>query len=878
MPPLPVSALLPELHEALARQGSAVLVAPPGAGKTTLVPLDLLRAPWLGQGKILLLEPRRLAARAAASRMADLLGEPDVGGTVGYRIRLDTRVGPNTRIEVVTEGVLTRMLQSDPSLEGVAAILFDEFHERSIHADLGLALALEARDLFRPDLRLLVMSATLDAEPVAALLAPPAGSGLPGTPAAVLRSEGRTHPVETIWRSTPASQAHPRGWIEPVVADTVRRALRDDEGDILVFLPGAAEIRRTAEALEGPGPGGGASSPEVSVHVLHGSLSRDAQDRALAPAPPGSRKVVLASAVAETSLTIEGVRVVVDAGLMRVPRFDAGSGLTRLETVRVTRDAADQRRGRAGRTAPGRCYRLWTQAEERGLVPTRLPELLEADLAPLVLELARWGSDPAELRWIDPPPSAAVDAARELLRLLGALDAEGALTADGARMAQLGAHPRVAHLLLAGRRMGLSELGCDLAALLEDRDILRAQGRAPDADLRLRVESLRRRGGGGAPLPGHEVDRGQVARTRKVAAEWRRRLGEVGGEAPLPGEIGTASDDPGDVAWTGVLAALAWPDRIGRARGTGGGGGAGTGAGARYLLSGGRGAVLDGAQTLTGTEWLVAVEVDGRGRDARIMRAAPLEPDDIEGWLAHLVEDHEEIRWNAEGGRVEALLVRRLGAVEVARAPLPVPDPERVARVLAEGVRSAGLEVLPWSHATRQLRDRLAFLHGVEPEAWPDVSHETLLETLEAWLLPMAPGARSLADLARVDLAEALLLPVDPGARGRLDSWAPTHLEVPSGSRIALDYSDPAAPVLAVRLQELFGMTRTPRLAGDRVPLTVHLLSPAQRPVQVTRDLESFWREGYFEVRKDLRGRYPKHYWPDDPLTAPATRRVRPRP
>jgi len=865
---LPVVSLLPELKAALegtespARANAAVLVAPPGAGKTTAVPLALLGSSWLADRKLILLEPRRLAARAAAWRMASLLGEADVGGTVGYRMRLDTRIGPTTRIEVVTEGVLTRMLQDDPGLEDVGAVLFDEFHERSLHADLGLALTLEARDLLRPDLRILVMSATLDPDPVAHLLRQPGGAPVP-----VLRSEGRQYPVETIWRERPVRDSEPRGWIEPAVAATVRRALDEAGGDVLVFLPGAAEIHRTARELED-------LPADTEVHILHGSLTRELQDRALAPASPDRRKVVLASAVAETSLTIEGVRIVVDSGLMRVPRFDPASGMTRLETVRVTRDAADQRRGRAGRTGPGVCYRVWTPGEDRGLVPTRMPEIGEADLAPLVLELACWGSDPSELRWLDPPTPSALAAARDLLESLRALDSAGNLTPNGSKLAELGAHPRVAHLLLCAREMGLESLGCELAALLGDRDVLRAPGRAADADLRLRVEALRRAGAGSAPLSGHSVDRAALARARKETSHWRRRLSAVGhgeptgftGDAGAGGSPRAGSGAAGEIAFTGVLAALAWPDRVGRLRG-----------GSRYLLSGGRGAVLEGEQTLVGTEWLVAVSVDGRGRDVRILQAAPLDEADVETLLRDLVLESEEVTWNAAGGRVEALRVRRLGAIEISRGSLPEPDPELVRAAIEGGIRDAGLNVLPWTKDTTRLRERLAFLHRTDAETWPDVSSEALLATLGDWLFPFAPGARSLADLERVNLAEALLARLPWEARDRLDTLAPTHVEVPSGTRVALDYSDPGSPVLAARIQELFGMAETPRIAGGRVPLTIHLLSPARRPAQVTRDLSSFWREGYFDVRKDLRGRYPRHYWPDDPLVAPATRRVRPR-
>jgi ATP-dependent helicase HrpB len=853
-PDLPIADLVPRLLRVLAspREGpsGAVVVAPPGAGKTTAIPLALLDAPWLQGRKILLLEPRRLAARAAAWRMADLLGETDVGMTVGYRVRMDTRVGPRTRIEVVTEGILTRMLQEDPGAEGVGAILFDEFHERSLHADLGLALALEARDLFHPDLRLLVMSATLDPEPVARLLRAPGGP-----PASVFRSEGRQYPVETVWRERPVRESSPRGWIEPAVAATVRRALAEVEGDVLVFLPGAAEIRRTARALEDRGAG-------VDLHLLHGSLSREAQDRALAPAARGRRKIVLASAVAETSLTIEGVRVVVDSGLMRIPRFDPGTAMTRLETVRVSRDTADQRRGRAGRTAPGVCYRLWTEGEDRGLVPHRTPEVVEADLAPLVMELARWGAEAGDLRWVDPPPAGGVSAALGLLRDLGVVDDAGALTAHGEQVARMGAHPRLGHLLLSAARLGVGAVGCEIAALLGERDPLRGDGQAPDADLRLRVEALRSPGGGSAPLPGLSVDRGALARARKEAGFWRRRLENEVEAMPQQrqGSSGT------DVAHVGILAALAWPDRVGRLRG-----------GNRYLLAGGRGAILEGDQTLVGRPWLVAVEVDGRGPDVRILQAAPVELEEVEDHLGHHIKETEEVTWNSGAGRVEAARIRRLGALELSRSGGVAADPGRITGVLAEGIRGMGLEALAWTAAGRALRQRLAFLHHLAPEDWPGVSDEVLLGSLEDWLLPLVPGARSLAELTRVELAEALLARLPWEQRARLDQWAPTHLEVPSGSRVALDYADPSAPVLAARLQELFGMRETPRLAGGRVRVTVHLLSPARRPVQVTQDLESFWREGYFEVRKDLRGRYPRHFWPDDPLTAPATRRVRPR-
>ncbi len=860
MADLPILGVLEELRAALSSLGAGVLVAPPGAGKTTVVPLALLEAEWLGGGRIVVLEPRRLAARAAAARMSWLLGEGGVGGTVGYRIRGDTRVSRRTRVEVVTEGVLTRMLQSDPSLGGVAAVLFDEFHERSVHADLGLALALHCRSLLRPGLRLVVMSATLDASPAAALVGD----------APVVASEGRLHPVETRWRRAPVE-----GWIEPAVVRTVLNALARDDGDFLVFLPGAAEIRRTESRLAEAG-----LSPDVFVVPLFGSLSREEQDRAILPSPPGRRKVVLATSIAETSLTIEGVRVVVDAGLMRVPRFDPGTGMTRLETVRVTRDAADQRRGRAGRTAPGVCYRLWTRAEERGLVPHRRPEILEADLAPLALELAVWGASADELRWLDPPPAPALAQARELLRELEAVDGNGAATDHGRRIAAIGAHPRLAHMLLRARELGMGEVGADVAALLSERDILRGEGRAPDADLRLRVDALSaaraHRSADVSTIPGQLVLGARLRAVLREASLLRSAGASAAGSEPGEGSLadprpGGASlaGDAGAAAFVGVgeLAALAYPDRVGRKR---------PGERGRYLLRNGRGAAFTEPQPLGGAEWLVAAEVEGGGADARILRAAPVSLDSVERLFAAQIQEMDEIAWSAGEGRVVARRVRRLGALTFSEAPLRDPPAERVSAALLDGIRDAGLTALPWTKDTRQLQERLVFLHGLDPATRPDRRDAALESSLEAWLLPFLSGMRRLGDLRGVDLAEALLAGVSWDARARLDALAPTHVEVPSGSRIRVDYSEPTAPALAVRLQEVFGWQDTPRVGGGRVPLTMRLLSPAQRPVQVTQDLASFWRDAYFEVRKDMRGRYPKHYWPEDPLRATPTRRVRP--
>lgn len=837
MSELPIEAVLPELRGALRRRAAAVLQAPPGAGKTTRVPLALLDEPWLAGQKAVMLEPRRLAARAAARRMAAALGER-VGDTVGHRVRMDTRVGPRTRLEVVTEGVLARMLQSDPALEGVGLVVFDEFHERSLHADLGLALALQSQALLRDDLRILVMSATLDGAAVAALLG--------GAP--VVTSEGRAHPVETRYLPRPAD-----GWLDARVARATLEALEREPGDVLVFLPGQAEIRRVEERLREAGPG-----PGVRVAPLYGGLPQEAQDRAIEPSPPGERRVVLATSIAETSLTIEGVRVVVDSGVMRVPRFSPRTGMTRLETVPVTRASAEQRRGRAGRVGPGVCYRLWTESEQHGLVPHATPEILAADLAPLALELAAWGiADPAELRWLDPPPAAAFAQARGLLAQLGALDAAGAATPHGRRMAALGTHPRLAHMLLRGAELGLGALACDLAALLEERDPFRGDGGVPDADLRLRLEALRDPRGGGSHR-GHRVDAGTLHRARDAARHWQGALGIRAG-APRP------ADEAGSA---GLLLAFAYPDRIAQKR---------PGQPGRFLLRNGRGATLEGAQALAGAPYLVAAELDGQGRESRVYLAAPLAEEELAAHFAEQTETEESVAWDADTGSVRARRRERLGALVLRDAPLPDPDPQAVAAALLDGIARAGIASLPWSRDGQRLRERLVFLHRHDP-AWPDASDAALLAALPEWLGPHLYGLRRMDEVRRLDPGGILLDRLPWERRAALDALAPSHVQVPSGSRIPVDYSDPDAPVLAVRLQEVFGMTETPRVAGGRVPLTLHLLSPANRPVQVTRDLASFWRGTYFEVKKDLKGRYPKHDWPDDPLQATPTHRVRPRP
>lgn len=828
--PLPVEEVLPALREALA-SGTAVLQAPPGAGKTTRVPLALLEAPWLRGRRIVMLEPRRLAARAAARHMARLLGE-EVGETVGYRVRLDTRVGPRTRIEVVTEGVLTRMLLADPGLERVGLVIFDEFHERSLHADLGLALALQCREVLREDLRLLVMSATLEGERVARALGG----------ARVVTSSGRAHPVET--RYLPRSSDLP---LEAAVARAVLRALGEvPEGDLLVFLPGVGEMNRTAERLVTELP------RAVELHLLHGQLDAAAQDRAISASQTGARKIVLATSIAETSLTIQGVRVVIDSGLMRVPRFSPRTGMTRLETLTVSAASAEQRRGRAGREGPGVCYRLWSEHEQSALVPHTRPEILDADLAPLALDLARWGArSPAELVWLDPPPESAFAQARELLWELGALSTDGSPTPRGARMAELALHPRLSRLLLAGAELELGPLACDLVALLGDRDLLRRDDGPADADLALRLIALRdlRRGARLSP----RVDRGAAHRALREATHWRRQLGAREEESPLEE--------------AGALVALAYPDRVALRR---------EGPSPRYLLRNGRGAVLGAPSALSAAPALAVAELDGRGRESRIHLAAALAPGRLEELFAEQLEVEEEIGWDPGAGTVRARTRARLGALVLREGPLADPDPAAVEEAILAAVRRHGLEILPWSDGANAVRTRLAFLHHLDA-GWPDVSDERLTAELEDWLRPvLAGGVAGSGRLAGLDLAGALLARIPWERRRLLDELAPTHLTVPSGSRVPIDYSDPANPVLAVRLQELFGMRETPRLGGGRVQLTLHLLSPARRPVQVTRDLESFWRSGYFEVRRDLRGRYPKHYWPDDPLAATPTRRTRP--
>ena len=812
---LPIDEVLPQLQEVLRQQTRAVLVAPPGAGKTTRVPLALLEEPWLRGQRLLLLEPRRLAARAAARQMARLLGE-EPGETVGWRMRHDSRISAKTRLEVITEGVLTRMLQEDASLPGVGAVLFDEFHERSLQAEVGLAFCLQSQAVLREDLRLLVMSATLAAQKVAALLGQ----------APVVVSEGRLFPVAVHRLGRQDNLT-----LEENVADAVRKALVEETGDVLVFLPGAPEIRRTAALLAG-------LAADVKVLPLYGRLSGAAQDEALLPAPPGSRKVVLATSLAETSLTVAGVRVVIDSGRMRVPRFSLRSGLSRLETVQVTADAALQRRGRAGRLAPGSCYCLWSEREEALFIAERTPEILESDLAALALELAVWGvKEPQELAWLDEPPAEAFAQGRQLLEGLGALDAAGAVTAYGRRLALLGLPPRLAHMVLQGTELALGATASFLAALLTEGETAQAdiaamvaeaaqQGRQPSAGLRL---------------------------VWRAAARYARAAGVPHGESVKPEQCG-------------LLLALAFPERLGQNRGAG-----------KFLLGNGRGAYLPKGHPLTQAAYIVAVEVDDAGREGRILQAVAVEISDVRRVLPGQIRQESHAFWEAAARKICAREKECFGALVLREAPT-APTPAQVRQVLKEALQSEGLEkLLNWTPAAQQLRQRLAFVHHWDAEKWPDVSEPALLARTDEWLDPFLGAEPDGAALQRLDVCQALMTLVPWDLQRSLDEWAPVAVKMPSGRNVMIDYQNAPAPFVAVKLQEVFGWQETPRLAEGRVPLTLQLLSPAQRPVQVTRDLASFWRDGYFAVRKELAGRYPKHYWPEDPLTATPTSRVRPK-
>jgi ATP-dependent helicase HrpB len=813
---LPIDAALPALRTAFANRNAAVLVAPPGAGKTTRVPLVLLEESWAKNKKILVLEPRRLAARAAATRMAVTLGE-QVGDTVGLRVRFGSRVTKRTRIEVVTEGVFTRLVIDDPSLEGVAAVLFDEFHERSLDADLGLALARDSQQALRPDLKLLVMSATLDSARVAALLGD----------APAIESEGRAFPVETRYLGR-----DPRAPIERQVTEALERALRTEAGSLLVFLPGAGEIRRTESLLKER-----INDTAVDIVALYGALDAREQDRAISPAPPGRRKVVLATSIAETSLTIEGVRVVIDSGLSRVPRYEPDVGITRLETVRVSRAAADQRRGRAGRVEPGVCYRLWDEPQTASLEAYTRPEILSADLSSFMLDLAQWGvSDPGKLAFLDPPPRAALAEAKTLLAELGAIDSDGRITEEGRKLRALPLPPRLARMVVDAAAEGAGELAAGIAAVVTERGL-----GGDDVDLRHRLDNFRR-------------DRSKRADDARAMV---RRWAETAG-----GKAAASEHSPGS------LLALAYPDRIAKNRGAGGG---------SFLLANGRGGNVDPASPLAREPYLAVAELTGAAAASRIVLAAAITLGEIEAQFAGQIEEDEAITFEAASASLRSRRIRKLRALMLSERTLPVAPGAAAAKLLAEGAAGLGMAKLPWSKAQLQFRDRVNFLRRAEGDEWPDLSDRALARTATDWLAPFLDGKTALSQVVADDLAAALDVLVPWNLRQRLNAEAPTHFMAPSGSNVPIDYEGEEGPKLAIRVQELFGLAVHPVIARGHVPLLIELLSPAHRPVQVTRDLPGFWRGSYKDVRSDLRGRYPKHPWPDDPLTAPATRRAKPR-
>lgn len=810
---LPIHEAIGDLKTALAANTSAVLVAPPGAGKTTVAPLELLGEAWLAGRRIIVLEPRRLAARAAAERMAATLGEP-VGETVGYRVRMQSKVSARTRIEVVTEGVFTRMILADPELPGVGCVIFDEFHERSLDADLGLALALDAQAVLREDLKLLVMSATLDGAAVARLLGE----------APVIESQGRAFPVETRYLGRDE-----RLRTEDQAVRAVERALAAETGSLLVFLPGQGEIRRTVERLEER-----VRTPGVIIAPLYGALDPRAQDAAISPAPAGARKVVLATSIAETSLTIEGVRVVIDCGLARVPRYDPASGLTRLATVRVSRAAADQRRGRAGRTEPGVCYRLWDEAETRALPAYAEPEIRAADLSGLALDLARWGArDPAGLAFLDPPPPAAYGEAVALLVRLEALDSGGVLTAHGRALGELPLPPRLGHMLLRSARSGQAGRAARIAAVLTERGL---GGR--DADLTHRLEGLER----------DRSPRGRDARA--LADRWARLAGPPGDAPAMP---------------DGILLAHAYPERIARARGPLG----------EFQLVTGRGAFLEATEALARAEWLAIGELGGGDRRDRILLAAAAEAGDILAAFQEQVTEEARLEEGPGGLRVKRLT--RLGRIVVREAFEASPDPALLAAAMLDQVRREGLAGLAFGPAARSLRERVAFLRQAGEAGLPDLSDAALVQRLEDWLEPLLPGRRSLKSVPADALDGALRSLVPWELQRRLDALAPTHFIAPTGSRLPIDYAAEGGPRVEVRVQEVFGLSVHPTVAGGRTPLTLALLSPARRPIQLTRDLPGFWRGSWREVRTEMRGRYPRHVWPEDPAAAEATTRAKPR-
>jgi ATP-dependent helicase HrpB len=813
LPHLPVTEILASLGTALAAGTRAVLSAPPGAGKTTLVPLFLMGEAWRGDGRIILLEPRRLAARAAAGRMATLLGE-QVGETVGYRMRLDNRVSARTRIEVVTEGVFARMVLDDPELTGIAAVLFDEFHERSLDADFGLALALDVQSALREDLRILVMSATLDMARVSALLDnPPA-----------LISEGRAFPVGIRHQDRPAGER-----IEDTMARAITEAHRTESGSILAFLPGQAEITRTAERLHDR------FGPETNIVPLYGNLSQKEQDAAIRPAPAGTRKIVLATSIAETSITIDGVRIVIDSGLQRLPVFEAATGITRLETVRVSRASADQRAGRAGRTEPGIAIRLWHAGQTAAMPAFTPPQILSSDLSGFMLDLAHWGvGDPSALKLVDPPPAAAVEEARNLLRLLGALDDHGTVTPAGRRIRDLALPPRLAAMILHAAKDGEQRAAARLAVLLTEQGL---GGSAVDIEERLRRFSQER------------GERAEAA--RRLAQRMAERFGAAKGKG---------------ASTPGALLLHAFPDRVALQRGGRG----------RFVMANGRGAELPETERLAGADMIVVADLTGQAGRQRILAAAEIARADVETELAASVVREDQCVFDRASRQVRARRVVRLGAMILEETPLARPSGPKAALALADGIRQLGLAALPFSREAAQLRDRIGFLYRSIGAPWPDTGDDALLETLDSWFVPFQENTRGLEEVKPASLQEGLMALVPYELQRDLARLAPTHFEAPTGQRHPIRYNG-NEPVLAIRVQELFGLKQHPAVAGGRLPLLLELHSPAHRLIQTTRDLPAFWTGSWRDVRADMRGRYPKHPWPEDPAGASPTTRAKPR-
>lgn len=815
----PVLDILPALKTTLKAASIVIVQAPPGAGKSTILPLQLSGEPWLGDNKIVMLEPRRLAAKAVATRMASLKNE-EAGATVGYSVRFESKMSSKTKLQVVTEGILTRMIQSDNSLDGVGMIIFDEFHERSLQADLALALSLQVQQVLRPDLRILIMSATLDSEQLSLKLNAP-----------VLTSTGRQFEVERRYVNVDNDAP-----IASRVARAVMKALGESDGDILVFLPGAGEILRTQQLLEEANAG-------ARIHTLYGDLPFRQQQDALTPDAEGARKIILATSIAETSLTIEGVKVVVDSGYSRVPRYDVRSGLTRLETVRVTRDAADQRAGRAGRLGPGICYRLWPEATQHHLLASRKPEIEEADLAPLMLELFNWGIRKVEeLNWITLPPPGAVSQATDLLAQLDAVNGDNTITARGKEMLKLPTHPRFAHMLLVAKEMkgDVISIATDIAALLEERDPMRDGG----ADLSLRIDALRKYRSGERV----SADRQSLDRVEKLSASWRKLFN-------IRPSSGIVADDQ-----VGELVAAAYPERIARQEGK---------HSERFKLANGRVVRLPANDPLTRESWLAVAHLDAGSGEGKIFLAAPLSEDD----LKHMATEHEVIQWDREKEAVVSSLQLRVGMLVLASRAGAKVDVQKKIGILCDVIRENGLKMLGWGEDQTQWQARVISLRKWRNDPWPDVTDESLLQSLSIWLSPYLENISKRSELEKLDLNVILTSTLEWELQRKLDQLAPQRIEVPSGSMIRLQYSmEGADPVMEVRLQELFGLLETPTVNEGRVKILIHLLSPGYKPVQVTQDLRSFWKNTYHEVRKELHRRYPKHSWPEDPWTAKAVR------